>query len=92
MISALNLTVRAHALNTLSRQFGLLLGKEIYQSLAYIGIRVREDPLAVITGESPVRHAGLSPPVTDVGIHRPVYHLRDELVAWIRLLAAISWA
>jgi hypothetical protein len=90
MISALNLTVRAHALNTLSRQFGLLLGKEIYQSLAYIGIR--EDPLAVITGESPARHAGLSPPVTDVGIHRLVYHLRDELVAWIRLLAAISWA
>jgi hypothetical protein len=57
MISALNLTVRAHALNTLSRQFGLLLGRETHQSLAYFGIR--KDPLAVITGESPPRHSGI---------------------------------
>jgi hypothetical protein len=54
MIRALDLAVRADALNAVWRQFGLLLGNEIRQSLAYFG--VREDPLAVLTVESPTCH------------------------------------
>ena len=46
--------MRADALNTVWRQFGLLLGNEIRQSLAYFGIC--EDPLAALTGESPTCH------------------------------------
>lgn len=42
-ISALDLAVWADALNTFRRQFRLLLGNEIRQSLAYFGIR--EDPI-----------------------------------------------
>ncbi len=46
--------MRADALNTVWRQFGLLLGNEIRQSLSYFGIW--EDPLAALTGESPTCH------------------------------------
>jgi hypothetical protein len=57
MIGALDLAVWADALDTVWRQFRLLLGNEIRQGLAYFGIR--EDPLAVLTGESPARHSGI---------------------------------
>ena len=73
----LELTMRADALNTVWWQFGLLLGNQIRQGLAYFGIR--EDPLAVLAGESPTRHFGLLPPVTDVRIPRLVYFSRLEL-------------
>jgi hypothetical protein len=67
IISALDLAVRADALHTFRRQFGLLLGNEICQSLAYLGIR--EDPLAVLTSESPTCHEILSRPAKAVRIH-----------------------
>jgi hypothetical protein len=76
-INALELTIRADALNTVWWQFGLLLGNQIRQGFAYFGMR--EDPLAVLAGESPPRHAGLLPPVTDLGIPRLVYSSRFEL-------------
>jgi hypothetical protein len=77
-ISIPGLIVRADALNTFRRQFRLLLGNEIRQSLAYFGIR--EDPLAVLTGESPTCHARLLRPVKAVRIHQFVYSSHDELV------------
>jgi hypothetical protein len=53
-IRAPSLTMRTDALNTVRWEFGLLLGNEIRQSLAYFGIR--EDPLAALTGENPTCH------------------------------------
>jgi hypothetical protein len=80
-ISVPGLTVRADALNTFRRQFRLLLGNEIRQSLAYFGIC--EDPLAVLTGESPTCHARLLRPVKAVRIHKFVYSSHDGLFEWI---------
>ena len=80
-ISIPGLTVRADALNTFRRQFRLLLGNEIRQSLAYFGIR--EDPLAVLTDESPTCHVRLLRSVKAVRIHQFVYSSHDELVEWI---------
>jgi hypothetical protein len=71
MILALNLTVRANTLDTLRRQFRLLLGNGIRQSLAYFGIC--EDPLAVFTGEAQLAIARLSRPAKGVRIHKFVY-------------------
>ena len=76
MIGALHLTIRADALNAVRRQFGLLLGNEIRQSLAYFGIS--EGPLAVLTGESPTCHNKLWRPVMGVRIPKFVYSSRNE--------------
>jgi hypothetical protein len=78
MIGVLDLAVWADTLNTFRRQFRLLLGNEIRQSLAYSGIR--EDPLAVLTSECPTCHARFSRPVTGVRIPKFRYSFRDELV------------
>jgi hypothetical protein len=75
MIGALDLAVRADALCARRWQVRLRFLKIILHSLADLGIG--EDSLAVLAGESPGRHAGLSPLVTDVGIPRFVYATTD---------------
>jgi hypothetical protein len=89
-IGALNLAVRADALDTLRRQCRLRLGNEIRQSLAYFGIR--EDPLAVLADEGPGGHARLWLPVKAVRIHKVRVPFSCELVERILLLTAILWA
>jgi hypothetical protein len=49
--------MRADALNTVWRQFGLLRGNEIRQTLPDLGIG--EDPLAVLADEGPSSHTRL---------------------------------
>jgi hypothetical protein len=56
-IGALNLAVRADALDTLRRQCRLRLSNEIRQSFPDLGIG--EDPLAVVADEGPGGHARL---------------------------------
>jgi hypothetical protein len=73
-ICALYFAVRADAICALRWQVRLRCLNIVRQSLADFGIG--KDSLAVFTGESPARHAGLSPPVTDVGIPRLVYSSR----------------
>ena len=70
-IGALNLAVRADALDTLRRQCRLGLSNEIRQSLPDLGIG--EDPLAVLADEGPSGHARLWRPVKAVRIHKFVY-------------------
>ena len=82
--------MRADALNTVWRQFGLLLGNEIRQSLSYLGIC--EDPLALLTGESPTCHCQIV--ATGKGRENTQVRVpfREGLVGRILLVTAISWA
>ncbi len=75
-ISVFCFAVIADALCALRWQVRLGFRNIIRKSLADLDIG--EDSLAVFTGESPGRYAGLSPPVSDVGIPRLVYCLREQ--------------
>jgi hypothetical protein len=88
MIGAPDLTLGTEALNTFWRQFGLLLGNEIRQSLAYFGIR--EDPLTVLADEGPGGHRKIV--ATSKGRENTQFRVpfSCELVERILLLTVIS--
>jgi len=80
-ISAPDLTMGADALHAFRRHFGLLLGNEIHQGLAYSGIH--EDPLAMLADEGPTRHASiLATCEGEKNTHLGVFFARGELVTY----------
>jgi hypothetical protein len=59
--------MRANALNTVSRQFRLVLRNEIRKGLACSGIH--EDQLVVLADEGPTRHASIFATREEAGVH-----------------------